>query len=722
MKWKFLAKTAIAIQAFLGIASIPINAENSGTDFSDEQKEKLKEHLGADYAQKLIQGFDKELKDMSQNDQSLKAIKDEIDALVAETNMSAEELEIIAKGSSDDGNDLLAKMQAIASAHKSFKEKMTEQLQALMDQPEGDSPLEIINNARQSMQHSATHLFASTKGYDAFDKRPWNQRFRDGGTKATTFNTDSNIPTLQGDLEHFVRENPSVINSLFNDYEDLPAEWDRRSGVLDTVADGYIITGEIVQGRKKGWAAKNRFKFVTETGKVFRKKIDITFDGFELQQIENTWVRIKNSDKSHPWKMSFIGFLLAELVKQQKLDDRKGQVNGIFSINPDEDDNRPGAAVNSQNGLRYLWYYYRDVEKKYRAFDLGVPTDANIKDYIEDMIKRIPEEERGQEGMEIQLSDRWMKAYRKRAGELYQLNYNTDTGMYEYKENYPVDYPNFRFQVLKDQTNTDFIGITLSKNVQIMDYDTSEKGKFTVTHDKRDTHIFADYRLGIRFIIVGNKRASDEPENFEVQKVWSNDVPVFGSDVTVPAFDDTTGILKVTYPNIVMDEKWNTDIAAIEGVVPGQVIKITGNNRMASAKALKDNAVFDLTADYALNTPGYILLYVNEDKTLKEIERTTTAPVAATTDVSFNTGVVDAKASGVFRFNGGVTTAITGVINGVENKNIKIYGTNAAGVNVTLATTGNIKLNSSATLDTAADYIQLTLIGGYWRETKRVIA
>jgi hydrogenase maturation factor len=424
-------------------------------------------------------------------------------------------------------------------------------------------------------------------------------------------------------------------------------------------------------------------------------------------------------------KLKICGYVLKTLrshtlVKRQKLDDRNAQINGIYVINPNED--APGAAVNSQNGLMYYWYYYREIAKKYRAFDMGAPTDANIKDYIEDMIKRIPENERKEQGLEIQLSDRWMKAYRKRAGELYQLNFNTDSGQYEYKESYPVDYPNFRFQVLKDMTKTDFIGITQSKNVQIMDYDVSEKGKFTVTHDRRDTNIFADYRLGIRFLMVGNKLAAGEPNEFEVQKLWSNNVPVFGPDVSVPVFDDASGIMKVVYPNMVIDEKWKTDVTQIEGdFVPGQVIKITGNTALAGIKNLKDNASFDLQGDYPLNTAGYILLYVNEDKTLKELERTTVAPVAASTDVSFTTAAVDAKEGSVFRFTGNATKAVDTIINGVENKSIKIYGTDAANVDVTFSTTGNIKMVSNATLGKKEDYVQLTLVAGLWRETKRVI-
>ncbi len=61
-------------------------------------------------------------------------------------------------------------------------------------------------------------------------------------------------------------------------------------------------------------------------------------------------------------------------------------------------------------------------------------------------------------------------------------------------------------------------------------------------------------------------------------------------------------------------------------------------------------------------------------------------------------------------------------MNGVPGKTIRIYGTDTASVNVTLSDVGNINVASAATLDTAADYIELTLIDAVWVETKRVIA
>lgn len=716
MEFKMMGKAVAWMKTLLGVTSVPLNADSTATDFTAEQRKKLEDALGAGYTDKFIKGLDKGVAEAAEN-LELKAIQDELDALVLETNLSAEELATLANDGNDNGNVSLAKLKALGKELETVKAQM----QVMMGAPEGDSPLEIIKGKHNMLKHSATHLFGTGAKYDAFEGRPWNARLRDGGVKATDFRNDSSIPTLQGDLEHFVRENPTVINSWFNDYEDLPAEWDRRSGVLDQVADAYIIPEEIVQGRKKGWNPKNKFKIGAEVGKVFAKKIDIEFNGQELQKLETTWLAsIKNMDGSHPWKMSFIGFLLSELVKQQKVDDRKAQINGIYSISEDED--TAGAAVNSQNGLRYLWYYHGDVTKKYRKFSIGAPTDAGIVDYVHKLVDMVPEDERKNGGLELQLTDRWRKAYNKRAGEIYTLQYSTDQGKQDYGLESPIDRPWIKFQVLKDYTQTDFMGITFSKNIQIMDYDASEKGKFTITHEKRNTLIFADYRLGIRFIMVGTEVVEGDTAAFIKQKLWSNDCPVFADSVKVPIYDDRSGVLKINYNAMVVDEKWVTDIAVAKGeFAPGQVITITGNASMAGVKYVKDNSTFDLQGDFALNTGGTLTLYVNDDKTFKELYRTATAPVATSTDVNFNTATLDADLGSIFRYTGTASTAaFTGIVNGVERKNIRIYG-KAANAALTLTSTGNIKLTANATLDAETDYIQLTKIAGVWTETKRVI-
>jgi hypothetical protein len=717
MKWKFMAKTVAMFAVLLGIKEIPINGESQELNLDAAQRQKIVDALGEDLAAQAINGINSEIKNMAQENLDLKAIQDELAALVQESALTAEELANVAKDG--DGNpDTLALIKAIGVK----QESQAALIQKLINDPEGDKPFAVIPGGKNpKAMHTATHLFGSGKLYDAFDGgRAWNARMRDGSATATDFNSSGVIPTLQSDMAHFVEENTGVLNSLFNDFAELPAQWSRRTGVLDRVSDGYILPDEIVQGRSKGWTPKNKFKIASEQGQVWRKKIDITFDGYELQEIENTWIRSYNkNDGSHPWKMSFIGFLLGELVKRQKLDDRIAQINGIHVESPE---GVAGAAVNSQNGLRYLWYYYRDVAKKYRAFDMGVPTDANIVDYIDDLIQRIPEDDRKEQGMEIELSSRWLKAYLKRAGELYPKMFNTDQGKMEYQLMSPIDYPNFIFQELKDQTKTDFIVTTKSSNIEVLDYDAKEKGKFTVTHDKRDTHIFADYRLGIRIMFVGTKLEAGDPRGFEIQKVWSNNVPVFGPEVFAPVFDvNNSGIIELKFPNIEVASSWKTNVTSVTGAVPGSIVRIKGNTGLAAAKNLVDGGSLDLVSNFDLSLGGTIVLFAQANGTLTELSRTSTPDVAVSTDINFTTGVIDAKGGTVFKFTGLATTAITSIINGVEGKTIKIYGTDAVGVDVTLADVATVNVVSAATLGDSNDFIQLTQVNGVFVETGRSI-
>jgi hypothetical protein len=726
-KLKQTVATMMVLLGFSAEAEIPINATEKKLDLSAEQVKKLEAALGPDYAKKMFSAIDGEIKAHLDKNMDLKAMQDELDAIIKENQLNAEDVNRAQEENADEGT-VAAKMELLNSSMSAMKKKNGEleaAVQKLMEQPEGDVPTAIIRNlGKTTMEHSATHLFASNKSYDAIDKRPWNQRAVKGDYKATTFKDDSEIPLLKGDVEHFVRENPEFIESLFNDTDVLPTDWSYTTNVQDRISTGYVIAAEIVQGRKKGWAPKNNFHFDTETGQVYRKKIDIEFDGYELQELENTWIgRIKDMSGSHPWKLSFVAFLLTELSKQQIVDDRNAQINGIYAVGGKGE--APGYAVNSQNGLRYLWYYYRDIVKKYRAFSIGVPTDMNIVDYIEKMILMIPENVRKNQGFEIQLSERWKLAYNKKAAERYTLAMNTDEGKTTYSLNYPIDRPNFKFQVLKDQTQTDFIGITYSKNVDVMEYKPEEKNRFTTTFDGRNMKIFADYRLGIRFIFVGTKKVKDtDPQLFEKQMLWSNDVPVFGTETKVPVFDNKSGALQVVYKNMVIDEGWVTDVTEIDGdFTPGQVITITGNTSLAGAKSIKNGDVFSLTgnADYPLNTAGTITLFVNENKTLRELSRTTTAPAIASTDVSFTGAALDADMGKIFRYNGtAATTGLTNIINGVEGQSIKIYG-KAGNAVLTLSDTGNINVVSNATLNDAADVIQLTLVNGTWMETNRTI-
>jgi len=724
-----LKATILGMMVLLGFSAeseIPIDAENKALNLSAEQIAKLEAHFGKDYAKKMVEGVNHEIKAAMENNTDLKAIQDEIDAIVKEKALKAEELQE-GKNAGANAPDLSQKLELLNKAHtdeKAKREELQGMVKKLMAEGVGDVPETVIKgNAGMKVGHSNTHLFAEAKDWNKFEGRGWNARLRDGSLKATDFNQDGTIPLLQDDVAHFVRENPTALESLFNDFAELPSEWSRRTGVLDRVADAFIIPAEIVQGRSKGWKPKNDFKIASEEGRVFRKKIDITFDGYELQEIENTYIRSYNgADGSHPWKMTFIYFLLSELVKRQKLDDRRAQINGIYVETPEGDGN-PGMAVNSQDGLRFLFWYHRDITKKYAAADLGVPTTTNIVDYVRSLILSIPEEDRSLEGLEFGLSQNWLDAYRLRAGMAYQVHMSTEEGRLEYQKNYPIDYPNVKFQPLKDMVKTDFMYVTLSKNIEVLDYNVNEKGKFTVTHDRRDTHIFADYRLGIRIKQVGVERLSGEPADYGRQMVWSNNVPIFDTTVAAPAFDNASGILKLHYNTVKVDKAWATDIAKVNNLTKGTVVKIVGNTLMANAKNVLDNADIALAGDapFNLKSGGTLTLFVTNALTLKEISRTAAPDATEAPATNFDSGILDANTGNEFKYTGAAAVTLTSIINGVDGKRIKVYGKTGAAVTINTVA-GKIKVDSTATLANATSYVEFMRIDGVWQEIGRAIA
>jgi hypothetical protein len=325
--------------------------------------------------------------------------------------------------------------------------------------------------------------------------------------------------------------------------------------------------------------------------------------------------------------------------------------------------------------------------------------------------------------MELGLSTEVLRWYREEAGKEYDLMMTTDEGRMVYSKNYPIDYPNIMFQPLKDMTKTTFMYITRSNNIQIMDYNVNEKSKFTISHNKRDTDIFADYRLGIRLKFVGTKTQPGDPKEFEKQLVWSNDVPVFDKDTKVPIFDNQTGIVKFSYANMQVDRGWNTAITAFDDFPKGMIVKITGDVNLANDVNVMDNANILLTGTdqhFNLKSGGTLTLFVQDDGKLRELSRTTAPAVGASTDVTYSTATLDGNLGNVFVKSGSGNLTINNIINGVEGKRITIKGGTG---NVTIASvSGVIAMASNAVLASVADYVELVKVDGVWTEVKRVIA
>lgn len=713
MKWIIMAKTVALFSALLGTKEIPIDGEAQTLNLSAEQRQKIVDALGEDLAGEAINGINSEIKNMAQENLNLKAIKDEVDAMVRLSALTEEELKNVAK----DGNgapETVALVQAIAKKNN----EQAAQIQKLIADPEGDVPSAIIQGNSKKITHSASHLFGSTKAYDAFEERNWNARAAGLTTAATNFTDQPTVQKLNNDLDLYFRENPEELKSLHRDNFGLPAFWNKRTKVDDKVADATIATAEISQARKLPWLPKNRQIIKPEEGQIFPIQIDIEYVGYFLQKIEASWLNMMNKEGSQPYKTSFVRFLVSEIDKKARQEDRIATIKGVYVETP-ENATTPGRFINRQNGLLYLAQQARDVTKKYRPFDLGMPTPTNIVDYVDNFIKQLPYDVRTQQGLVLYLSDFWLKAYKRRSETLFGGN-NDYMG---YPTN-PKDYNNIKFEVLVDMEGSDFMFMTFDDNIEVLENIPAEKSMYHFEYLKRMIYIWADYKMGVRFLHIGNPVVPGDPLEFSVQTVWSNTAPVFPADFFVPVNDDATGKVKVNFKNLYVTKDWATDITEFTNTTPGTIIKIKGDTQLTAVKNVVDGAKVDLAGNVAFNlkSGGTLTLYVNADGTVKELARTAAPESTVVSDVNFDTATVDANLGSIFRYNGTATKAITGIQNGVEGKTIKIFGTDTASVDVTFSDTGNINVASAATLLDATDYLQLTLVDGVWIETGRLIA
>lgn len=715
MKFKFLAKTATFLMALLGVNEIPLNAEKSEVDFSAEQITKLQAQFGDDFVENLKAGFNKELAEMHNGNLELKAVQDEVAAMLKEANLTEEEQKKIT--ANDGGVETSEGLKAIQTKMKAHEQMIAK----LMQEDAGDLGKEIDAKGLSTMKHSQTHLFASNKGFDAFEGRNWNKRAINASVSATDFTSQPTIQKLNDDMDLYYRENPTELVSLTRDTFGLPTFWPKRTKVDDKVADATIATAEISQARKLGWLPKNKQMIQPEEGQIFPIQIDIEYVGYYLQKIEASWLNMMNKEGSQPYKMSFVRFLVQEIDKKARIEDRIATIKGIYVATPD-DATEGGRFVNRQNGLFYLLEQARDVTKKYRAFDLGLPTTSNIVDYIDVIIKRLPDEVREQQGLVLYLSDEWLRAYKRRDEVISGSNNN-----YEGYPITPKDYPNIKFERLIDAAGSDFMFITFDDNIELLENIPAEKSMYKFEMLLRKIYVMADYKMGVRLKHIGNVVDDNDPDEFKVQTVWSNTAPIFAADTFVPVHENGSTKLKLVHPNVYVTKDRTSTITEIENVLSykGQVVKIKGNTSLpATLNVVHGVTKLKLTgnASFDLKTGGTLTLFVPADGGVPfEINRTSAPAINVVENVKFDTAVIDANEGDVFEFNGAATTAVTEIVNGVPGKTISIYGTDTAAVNVTLSTTGNIKVVSAAILDTAADYVQLTLINGSWTETKRVI-
>lgn len=707
---------AATFLSFLNLKEIPI--ADGKVAFTEDQKAKLSEELSESVLQKAIDAFNKDIEENSK----VEGISNEIKQMLAAMETPEEAAANKAKQKDPDASDGTSNVDTQLVALKAKMKERDNLISNLLADAENDSPLErILNtNAKEIMKHSATHLFGEAKDFNAFDGRNWNQLAAGKTTTATdwTASDGANIQKLNGDAELYFRENPKMIKSLHRDNFGLPSAWGKTFNVVDRITTGSITTADISQARKLPWLPKNKQSIQAEEGKIFPISIDIEYAGHLLSQIEASWLASFNTEGSQYDKMTFVRFLLSELDKKARLEDRIASIKGVYVPTPDNA-TTPGSYINRQDGLLVQLWRARDVRKIYRSFKLGTPNASNIADYVNKLITSLPYEVRTANGLELALSPTHLTNYKNRIENIH----GTQTD-YKGKPTFPRDYPNIKFQEILELEGSDFMYITQTENHDILENRPKEKSWYRFGYDgKRSIFVFADYKLGIRLKHIGTTVKEGDPAAFKLQSVWSNDVPLFPADFFAPVFDDATGKINATFNQLKVDESWKTDITDINGLASGVIVKIQGNVDLASAKNVKSTGNISLGSNFDLSTGGTLTMIVLADNSLKELSRTTEPEVVTEeTAVAYDSATLDASEGSEFNYVGTVALTITEILNGVQGQTVKIFGNAAASQDVTINTVGNIKTASAAVLKLETDSIELVLVDGVWTEFNRTIA
>ena len=542
--------------------------------------------------------------------------------------------------------------------------------------------------------------------------RPWNMRATKGASfVATKFNNDITIDRLNGDLEDFIRQNPSKIDNIYMQYYNLPELWKSHTvfGVADRIVTATITVTEVTQPRKDKWLPKGSASIKAEEMRVRPAQIDLQFDYKKMVQIETNWLNQFNREGTQAYKMTFIEYLITQYLMQARSEDANVLVNGVYVETPEGYDTAVSYLLRN-DGVRKLLFDAR-LLNKYRPFEnLGTPTEANIVDYIHKMIQSLPDDVRTSP-LQLDLAPFWIRAYKTRDEQLRGTNNNYDG----YPQT-PRDYPNIQFVPVVQWEGSDIMVITTPDNIKPLEFKPEEKSMLTIEKDRRTVYVFGDYRLGIGFNHFGLVADKADPLRFRKQIVWSNNVPLFRADFFVSFYDEGTGIIDVAHNRVQPAAGFTTDIIKINGNV-GNILIIKGDITLTTAVNVKDNADIDLTADFNLKSGGTLTLVKQANGTYKEVSRTT-APEKVSSLINFTATSFDYNAGNEFAYKGTAAVTLAEILNGSEGNTVRIYGqaTNTLTVD---SVAGKIKTNSAYVLNSEAKFIDLVKVDGLWVEMGR---
>ena len=617
-----------------------------------------------------------------------------------------------------DAKTLAEKLRAVIKKADGLLKTNAQQaadIEKLKKLPEDDEPEAIINmNSKKStVKHSDTHLFGSNQSWDALD-RPWNKAAASGEMKGATVWDKVNIDKLNSDLGAYARRNSNEIMSMLMDGYEIPKNWNVISNVQDQYVFSSIVSGEITQAFKKAWLPKNNQRFVPIINKIYDKQIDITWEASELKSIEKSWLNMFFNEGSTPYKDSFAAYLIGELLKKARKEDKISIFKGVYSDTSLLPDGTSGSFLNAMNGFLKIISDHRDVN--YKAHSLGKPTTANITTYIKDWVMSLPYDFRTQQGLVLGLSDDWHKAHHN-ARELAKGT-NTD---YTPNNSFVDQFPNIQFQPLAQLNGSDFMYITTNDNIGLMVDRPGEESMITLEKNRRVIDAFADYKLGVYIKALGAAVDASAPITYENQIFFSNDVEVL-TDVYVPVASNDATPSVATHTNLIIGSNNTsaTNITKLDDVVAGKIYHLYGDADSNVSTVKNGSDIILLNGDFALNTGSKITLLGQSGGKVIEYARETAASASAPATIALAEDATTADASLGTHFvtvaNSGAT-AFTNFTNAIIDEIYTLEGGSSTDA-TTVANSGNFVLTGAFTASAGA-YLKVKYNGSKFIEVAR---
>ncbi|WP_126244118.1 hypothetical protein [Chitinophaga rhizosphaerae] len=304
------------------------------------------------------------------------------------------------------------------------------------------------------------------------------------------------ISALTASLGAYHREKASELYSKLLEKEYSMSLFSTIAGIKDE----YIITetevSEILQPYQKAWTPKGDIKFVPETLKVRRIKVDLPLDPIDL---ERSWEG-KRIDGSLPEGQELLeGYILSEVIKRIKKDlEFRLLFNGEY-VAPTP--GTPGGASTSFDGLLKI-VSDAITAAKIVPVATGVLSQTNARESFEMVFDAVDSDYQTEQLVALCSPTllRWYKRdYRAEFG-----NHQDYRGITGELQSVTIDGTNTEIVGCPGMAGSQRIVITKKENLKRLIDGTSEDSDFNLRFqvNRREIEVLGDFKMGVGMPII----------------------------------------------------------------------------------------------------------------------------------------------------------------------------------------------------------------------------